>query len=95
MPTIPPLPREHVKEAVPFSHSGIDYFGPMFVKENMGTQKVWVCLFTCLVTRANHLELMQDLSTEHFLLGFRRFIARHRSPKEIISDNAGQFKLAA
>ena len=77
MPLIPPLYRERVKEAVPFSHSGIDYFGPMYVKANTGTQKVWICLFTCLVTRAVHLELMQDMSTEQFLLGLRRFVARH------------------
>ena len=92
MPTIPPLPRERVKEDVPFSHSEID---SMFMKENTGTRKVWVCLFTCLVTRAIHLKLMHDMSTEQFLLGFRRFVARHGSLQEIKSDNAGQFKLAA
>ena len=36
---------------------------------------VWVCLFTCLVTRAIHVELMKDMTTEEFLLGFRRFIS--------------------
>ena len=95
MPQIPPLPYERVNEAVPFAHSGIDYFGPMYVKVNSETQKVWICLFTCLVTRAVHLELMQDMTTEQFLLGLRRFVARHGSPHSIISDNASQFKLAA
>lgn len=54
-----------------------------------------VCLFTCLVTRAVHLELIQNMSTEQFLLAFRRFLSRHGKPKEIISDNAPQFKLAS
>jgi hypothetical protein len=35
-----------------------------------------------------------DLSTEEFLLALRRFIAQRGAPKEIISDNASQFKLA-
>ena len=52
------------------------------------------CLFTCLVTRDIHLELIMDMSTEMFLLGLRRCVARHGCPCEIISDNASQFKLA-
>lgn len=56
---------------------------------------MWVCLFTCLVTRAIHLELLQDMSAEEFLLGFRRFISQRGSPIEIISDNALQFKTAS
>ena len=42
MPTIPPLLRKRIKESIPFSHSGIDYFGPLYVKAKPGTQKVWV-----------------------------------------------------
>ena len=38
---------------------------------------------------------MQNMSTEQFLLGFRRFLSRHGKPKEIISDNALHFQLAA
>ena len=94
MPMMPPLPKQRVSESVPFSHCGIDYFGPLYVKEKSGSQKVWVCLFTCLVTRAIHLELILDMSTEKFLLGLRRFVARHGSPCEIVSDNASTFKLA-
>ena len=60
MPTMPPLPRQRVRESTPFSYCGIDYFGPLYVTETTGSQKVWVCLFTCLVTRAIHLELMMD-----------------------------------
>ena len=90
MPTMPPLPTKCVSQSTPFSHSGVDYFGPLFIKSKMDTKKVWVCLYTCLATRAVHLEL-----TEQFLLGFRRFLASHGKPKEIISDNASQFKLAS
>ena len=94
MPTMPPLPSQRVRESIPFSHCGINYFGPVYVKEKSGSQKVWVCLFTCLVTRAIHLELIMDMSTKMFIICLRRFVARHGSPREIISDNAKQFKLA-
>ena len=95
MPNMPPLPAKRVSQSTPFSHCGVDYFGPLFIKYKTETKKVWVCLYTCLVTRAVHLELMSDMSTEQFLLGFRRFLARHGKPDEIISDNASQFKLAS
>ena len=45
--------------------------------------------------KAFHLELMSDMSTKQFLLGCRRFFASHGKPREIISDNATQFKLAS
>ena len=93
MPIMPPLPKQRVSDSVPFSHCGIDYFGPLYVKETSGSQKAWVCLFTYLVTRAIHSELIQDMSTENILFGLHRFVARHGSPCEIISDNASTFKL--
>ena len=95
MPLMPPLPAERVSESPPFTCTGVDYFGPLFIKRNKNREKVWVCLYTCLVTRAVHLEMMYDMSTQQFLLGFRRFIARHGKPKKVISDNAAQFKLAS
>ena len=95
MPSMPPLPNKRVSETVPFTYTGVDYFGPLFIKTKAESQKVWVSLFTCLVTRAVHLELIQNMSTEQFILGFRRFLSRHGKPREIVSDNASQFKLAS
>ena len=66
MPTMPSLPIKRVFQSTPFSHSGIDYFGPLFIKSKMETIKVWVCLYTCLATRAVHLELMFKMSTDNF-----------------------------
>ena len=95
MPMMPPLPVERVSECPPFTYTGIDYFGPLFIKSMKERQKVWVCLYTCLVARAIHLEMMHDMSSSQFLLGFRRFVVRHGKPRKIISDNAAQFKLAS
>ncbi|CAC5354904.1 unnamed protein product [Mytilus coruscus] len=87
MPLMPPLPKKRVNESASFTYTGVDYFGPIYVKSDTGNKKVWVCLYTCLVVRAIHLELMQDMSAEQFFIGFRRFIARWGNPKQIISDN--------
>ena len=95
MPPMASLPSSRVTEATPFSRTGLDYLGPLFRKTIDGAKKVWVCLFTCLVIRAVHLALVQDMSTEEFLMCFRRFISQRGCPTEIISDNAMQFKSAS
>ena len=95
MPVMPPIPTERVSASAPFTYTDVDYFGPLFIRTKGESQKVWVCLYTCLVVRAVHLELMYDMSTYQFLLGFRRFIAQHGKPCKIISDNAAHFKLAS
>ena len=59
----------------------------------MNVVKVWVCLFTCLQIRAIHLEVVESMTTESFLLCVRRFIGRRGKPTLVISDNASQFKL--
>lgn len=82
------LPRERVKEANVFEVLGIDYIGPLFLKN---TQKAWICLFTCAVYRAIHLELTTSLSTEAFLQVLRRFIARRGRPSIIFTDNGTNF----
>lgn len=95
MPSIPPLPKGRVRSARPFSRTGLDCLGPMFIKMGEALKKCWVCLFTCLVTRAVHLELVQDMTTGEFLLALRRFISQRGTPIEITSDNALQFKAAS
>ncbi|GFS99801.1 integrase catalytic domain-containing protein [Trichonephila clavipes] len=49
-------------------------------------------ILTCAVYRAIHLELLTSVSTESFLLGLRRFIARRGRPSVIYSDNGTNFK---
>ncbi|MCP4457065.1 MAG: DDE-type integrase/transposase/recombinase, partial [Cytophagales bacterium] len=71
----------------------MDYFGPLWIRTPTDKVKVWVCLFTCLATRAIHLEVAMDLSAVTFLNCLRRFISRRGQPTKIISDNAPQFTL--
>ena len=90
-----PWPRERVSKATPFTYTGLDYLGLLYIKEKAETSKVWICLFTCLTVCAIHLEIIQDMSAYKFLLALHRFIARGGIPKEITSGNASQFKVTA
>ena len=67
--------------------------GPLFCSD-FPSRKFYVCLFTCAVVRAVHLELTGSLTTEGFLLALRRFAARRGLPSVIYSDNAQTFKAA-
>ena len=42
-----------------------------------------VCLFVCMSRTAIHLELVDDLSTDHFIMALKRFIARRGRPQSI------------
>ncbi len=78
----------------PFKNVGLDYAGPFYVLNHPGAgekMKVWICLFTCTASRALHLELVMNLTTEAFLRCLRRFIARRGQPSKIICDNAPHF----
>jgi len=82
------LPENRVRDAATFEVTGIDYAGPLFLRERL---KAYICLFTCAVYRAVHLKLVTTLSTEGFLEALRRFIARRGRPSVIYSDNRKNF----
>ena len=93
LPRMPPWPRERVAQTMPFQFIGLDYMGPVLVKEGKEVIKSWICLFTCLSVCAIHLEWVKDLTPEQFLSCLRRFVARRGKPQSVISDNAPQFKV--
>lgn len=57
----------------------------------MKTKKAYVCLFICLATKAVHIELASDLSTDTFLNCLKRFLSRRGSCKVIWSDNGTNY----
>ncbi|XP_046592768.1 uncharacterized protein LOC107217180 [Neodiprion lecontei] len=67
------LPTERVRGSLkPFTNAGVDYAGPLQVRESrrrgrVPTTKAWIAVFTCLATRAVHLELVTEMTTEAFL----------------------------
>ncbi len=56
-----------------------------------GTQKAYICLFTCAYTRAVHLELVRDMTAATFLLALRRFFNARGGCSKLFSDNAQTF----
>ncbi|XP_048483479.1 uncharacterized protein LOC125489920 [Plutella xylostella] len=96
MPRTPPigdLPRARLDPFTrPFSNCGVDYFGPMVVTVGRRHEKRWGALFTCLTTRAVHLELVASLSADSAIMALRRMAARRGWPKTIYSDNGTNFR---
>ena len=88
------LPEWRITPSPPFTHTGVDYAGPLYVTKT-GNQKRYILLFTCGVTRAVHLELTNTLDQKDFLLAYNRFIARRGCPTNIYSDNGTTFVAAA
>ncbi|GFY15483.1 uncharacterized protein TNCV_1572941 [Trichonephila clavipes] len=89
------LPRERVNPSFPFLHTGIDYCGPFFIRykhQRKGTyQKIYEAIFVCLASKAVHLEIVSDLTTDAFLATLKRFVARRGKCATISSDNAKNF----
>lgn len=89
-PCMADLPPNRVKQSHPFSSVGTDYGGPFVVKEsrrrNARTHKAYLALFICMSTKAVHLEVVWDLSTDSFLAAFDRFVSRRGIPTEVYSD---------
>ena len=90
-----PLPKSRTQDTPPFTVTGVDFTGALYVQQKGDEIKVYICLFTCATTRAIHLEVVSDLSTETFLLAFRRFASRKSLPQLMVSDNASTYTAAA
>ena len=94
-PPVSSLPEFRVRPAPPFSKVGVDFAGPLYVKtRGKQMRKVYIALFSCCVTRALYLDLVEDLSATTFLRCLRKFTARMGTPTLIVSDNAKTFKRA-
>lgn len=77
----------------PFAISGVDYAGPLRVRESrrrgrVHISKAYVALFVCFSTKAVHLELVTDLTTEAFIAALRHFTGRRGICSHLYSDNA-------
>lgn len=95
-PIMGDLPTARVVPARPFLNTGIDYAGPFLIKDGKlrGKKlvKCYLCIFVCFSTKAVHLELVGDLTTESFLNSLKRFISRRGICSNIFSDNATNFR---
>ena len=95
-PLSPLFPPFRLSDDFAFSKIGLDYNGPLFVKdiyEKGGKMsKAYISLYTCASSRAIHLDLVPELSSKAFLRSFKRFVGRRGILTEVLSDNAKTFK---
>lgn len=75
----------------PFSHVGVDYFGPIEVTIGRRVEKRWGVLLTCLTTRAVHIEVACSLSTSSCIMAIRNFVGRRGTPVAFYSDRGTNF----
>ena len=85
------LPEERITCAAPFTYSGMDVFGPWHIKEGRKELKRWGVIFTCLCSRAIHLETLNLMETDAFINALRRFINRRGKVRELRCDQGTNF----
>lgn len=89
------LPKMRVTPARPFTHSGVDFAGPIHVLWSKGRgakcNKAYIAIFVCMATKAIHLELVGDLTSEAFIGAFRRFTSRRGKCSHLWSDQGRNF----
>ncbi|XP_058985262.1 uncharacterized protein LOC131805726 [Musca domestica] len=89
------LPEYRVNVSAPFTHCGVDYAGPIYMKCSNGrgqkTYKGYIAVFICMTTKAIHLEPVSSLTSEAFLAALKRLFARRGKSSHIYSDNGTNF----
>ncbi|XP_076382083.1 uncharacterized protein LOC143260481 [Megalopta genalis] len=92
--TMGDLPASRIIPSRAFTTCGVDYAGPFPIKEKSRCRvihKAYICIFVCFATKAVHIELATDLTTQAFLNCLRRFFARRGMCAHIYSDNGTNF----
>ncbi|XP_062713741.1 uncharacterized protein LOC134290591 [Aedes albopictus] len=90
------LPIARCDKAPAFVKVGVDFAGPMLIKQRgrkAPPLKGYVSVFVCMVTKGIHLEVVEDLSADAFIAAFQRFISRRGVPEQIFSDNGTNFEV--
>ena len=88
---MPELPEERFLVEEPFTACGVDYSGPHLIIRGRGTEKVWVILFTCMVSRAIELQIVPNLEAVTFIKALDGLTKQYSQPKLILSDQATCF----
>ena len=81
------LPTERMSEEPPFTYCGVDLFGSLLVKDGQKEVKRYGALYTCLSSRAIHIEVVYSLSTGSFIMSLRSFVGCRGNVRMIRSDN--------
>lgn len=94
-PVMANLPACRINQVRAFTAVCIDYAGPFLItlskSRGVKSTKAYICLFVCCSTRAIHLELVSDLTSDCFIAALHRFISRRGSCSDIYSDQGTNF----
>ena len=85
------LPSSRLMEVPPFTYFGVYMFGLFIIKQRQSEVKQYGAMFTCMNSRAVHIEITHSLDTDSFIQPFRRMIARRGNIRNISSDNGSNF----
>ena len=90
------LPEDRLTPGPPFTYVGLDTFGPWNVltrktRQGSSNSKRWAILFTCMTTRAVHIELIESMSGSSFINALRRFQSIRGPVKVFRSDRGSNF----
>ena len=85
------LPEDRVEPSAPFTYCGVDCFGPFHVKEGRREHKRYGLLFTCMASRAIHIEMLDNMTTDSFINALRCFIALRGAVSHIRCDRGSNF----
>ena len=84
------LPEDRTEPPPPV-HCGVDCFGPFYTREGRKEHKRYGLLFTCMASRAVHIEILEDMTTDAFINALRCFIALRGAVKQLRSDQGSNF----
>ena len=65
-----------------FTQVGVDYCGPLFVKQGKSEVKRYGCLFTCLTMRAVYIEIAHTLEADSSSARISVFSVKEESPRQ-------------
>jgi hypothetical protein len=87
------LPKDRIEPSPPFTSIGVDVFGPWIIRTRKlrggaAESKRWGLVFTCMSSRAIHIEVLQSMDTSSFINALRRFFAIH-GPAALIGCDCG------
>lgn len=90
------LPPDRITPGPPFTSVGVDTFGPWQIvtrktRGGSAESKRWAIMFTCLTTRAVHIEVIEEMSSSSFINALRRFMSVRGPVKLFRSDRGTNF----
>lgn len=80
------LPKERCEASALLAFCRMDCFSPFLIKRSHKEHKRFRLILTCLSSRAVHMEMLDDLSTDTFINALRSFISLRGTDSQLHCD---------